>query len=53
MKWLWIILLIVVGIVAAVFAYRVPVDGDRTSPELGPGHVAVKSPVNGKQAGTT
>ena len=48
MKWLWIILLIVVGIIAAVFAYEYLTVGIGHLPSWVPGHVATKAPVDGK-----
>ena len=48
MKWFWIILLIVVGIVAAVFAYEYLTVGIGHLPSWVPGHVAAKPAINGK-----
>lgn len=47
MKWLWIILLIVVGIVAAVFAFEYLTTGIGHLPSWVPGHIARTVPVNG------
>ena len=51
MKWLWIILLIVVGIVAAVFAYEYLTLSIGHLPSWVPGHLATKAPGNGKCTG--
>ena len=48
MKWIWIIALIVIGIIAAVFAYEYLTVGIGHLPSWVPGHVAAASPVNGK-----
>jgi hypothetical protein len=49
MKWLWIILLLVVGIVAAVFAFEYFTVGIGHLPSWVPGHVAATSvPTSGK-----
>jgi len=48
MKWLWIILLIIVGIVAAVFAYEYLSTSLGHLPSWVPGHAARFVSVNGK-----
>ena len=48
MKWLWIILLIIVGIVAAIFAYEYLSTGIGHLPSWIPGHVTAKAAVDGK-----
>jgi hypothetical protein len=51
MKWIWIILLIIVGIIAAVFAVEYLTVGIGHLPSWVPGHGTPVPPVNGKCPG--
>jgi uncharacterized protein YxeA len=52
MKWLWIIVLVVVGIIAAVFAFEYLTVGIGHLPTWVPGHVTPKAlPASGKCPG--